>query len=119
MIEGIGIDVSEIWRFRKNSTAEFLKQIYTEKEIVEIRGSINWATNFAVKEAILKALGMGLYYGSYWHDLEFSGDQNLRVSGRVKSRLQKSSAAKIHFSAAKTEKYAVSFVLIEQKEACK
>lgn len=58
----IGTDIIEINRVEKAIKSEsFLKQIFTEKEIdlIKKRGSSTAAVNFAGKEAVVKAMGVG------------------------------------------------------------
>ena len=61
MIAGIGIDIVEIDRVRKSCEREsFLKKCYTEAEREMANGNPAFlAGNFAVKEAVAKALGTG------------------------------------------------------------
>ena len=61
MIVGIGTDLIEIARIEKACRKQaFLSRIYTEEECRLAGGSISrLAGNFAVKEAVSKALGTG------------------------------------------------------------
>ena len=61
MIAGIGTDLIRIDRVIKACEKEsFLKRVFTEKERQLIAGNQNRAaSNFAVKEAVAKALGTG------------------------------------------------------------
>lgn len=61
MILGIGTDMVELERIRKACEKEaFLVRVYTEKECRQAEGNISkLAGNFAVKEAVSKALGTG------------------------------------------------------------
>lgn len=61
MIKGIGMDMVEISRMKKACEKEhFLKRIFTAEEIVQFRKfPVRLAGNFAVKEAVSKALGTG------------------------------------------------------------
>ncbi len=65
MIKGIGVDSVEIARMEKNLTnARFMERVFTafEREIIGADGhSAERASgNFAVKEAVAKALGCGM-----------------------------------------------------------
>ncbi len=63
MIEGVGIDVVDVERFRKILERwgdRFLKKVFSEREL-ELVGSVeSLAVRFAAKEAFLKSLGLGL-----------------------------------------------------------
>jgi len=61
MILGIGIDMVEIERMEKACKKDaFLTRIFTEEECRQARGNpSHLAGNFAVKEAVAKALGTG------------------------------------------------------------
>ncbi len=61
MILGIGSDIIEIERVRKACESEaFLRRVYTTEEIEKFQHiPASLAGNFAVKEAVAKALGTG------------------------------------------------------------
>ena len=61
MIKGIGMDMVEIARIRKACEKEhFLNKMYTVEEVLRYRKfPVRLAGNFAVKEAVAKALGTG------------------------------------------------------------
>ena len=62
MIIGVGCDLVEIKRIEKACEKEaFLNKVYTKKEL-EMSGGrfVMLADNFAVKEALSKALGTGI-----------------------------------------------------------
>lgn len=73
MILRTGIDLVEIQRFEALNPAiraRFLKRVYTETELRESRNQ--WASlagKFAVKEAVVKALGCGIGPVS-WKEIE-------------------------------------------------
>lgn len=65
MIRGVGIDSVEISRMAKNlESARFMERVFTPAERAHIggggRAAERAAANFAVKEALGKALGCGL-----------------------------------------------------------
>ncbi|TSA21275.1 holo-[acyl-carrier-protein] synthase [bacterium] len=118
MITGVGTDIVEIDRFRNlEQKAEFLEQVFTHTEIHSApNGSSQdtfYATLFAVKEAILKALGCGLQQGSVWRDIQISHDWSPHLSGFLGRLAEEKSVSKIHVSHAHAGKSAVAFVLIE------
>ncbi|MFA1822572.1 holo-ACP synthase [Virgibacillus oceani] len=84
MIRGIGIDIIELERIRKNirKNGRFIRRILTEKEreIYQIlqnerRKAEYVAGRFATKEALAKALGTGIGKLSFQH-IEVLTDKN-------------------------------------------
>lgn len=76
MILGIGNDIIEISRIKKAcEKSGFLSKCYTEKE-VECFGTYpqSLAGNFAAKEAVVKAMGIG-FRGFYANSLEIMRDE--------------------------------------------
>ncbi len=61
MIKGVGVDIIEIQRINKAIKKQsFLEKCYTQKEIQLYSEDVEkMAGNFAVKEAVAKALGTG------------------------------------------------------------
>jgi holo-[acyl-carrier protein] synthase len=93
MIIGHGVDLVEHDSFSVLITKEdtFLKRCFTDNEIQEARATadtIQWyASRFAAKEAVMKALGTGWSQGISWHDIQLrSEDGNspeVVLSGRA------------------------------------
>ena len=118
MITGVGTDIVEIDRFRNlEQKAEFLAQVFTHTEIHSAPNGPSqdtfYATLFAVKEALLKALGCGLQQGSVWRDIQISNDWRPHLSGSLGRLAEENLVSKIHVSHAHSGKSAVAFVLIE------
>ena len=68
MIDGIGIDVVDIERFKSSldRTPGLIEKLFTENERSKPLASL--AARFAAKEALAKALSVGK--GLPWHDAE-------------------------------------------------
>ena len=68
MIDGIGIDVVDIERFKSSldRTPGLVEKLFTENERTKPIASL--AARFAAKEALAKALSVGK--GLPWHDAE-------------------------------------------------
>lgn len=118
MVQGTGVDIVEIDRFRNLSDEqEFIKQLLTETEIRSTPRGMNqglhYATLFAIKEALLKALGCGLHDGSFWHDVEVDENGAPRLSGRLEALARRRSVSAIHSSQSSSEQCVVAFVLLE------
>lgn len=119
MIVGIGLDLVKIDRVR--SIAErwqerFLNRLYTEAECRDCLQKpapyASLAGRFAVKEAIMKALGTGWSDGVRWRDIQVLNDRTGRpqatVSGRVKILMQHAGVTGIHVSLSHDAEYAVA-----------
>ena len=74
------------------------------------------AKRFAVKEAVLKALGTGLRNGIRWHDISVEHDHFgkplLALSGEAGRRL---GVRRCHLSVSDEQDYALAFVIIESE----
>jgi len=118
MIKGIGVDVIEIDRIKKiGKNQRFLDQILTEKEKSllshpDVKDN-QVAIFFALKEAALKALGIGLYYGYYWRFIDTSESSNLKLTGYLKEHADKNDIQKMTSTFAHTKKHVVAFVVLE------
>ena len=68
---GLGVDIVEIERMKKilARTPRFMERVYTADEQAycneKASPEIHYATRFAAKEAVLKALGTGFSWGKY------------------------------------------------------
>lgn len=90
-----GVDIVEIDRLRRaveQHGERFLARLYTPAELARYGHRLpELAARFAAKEAVSKALGVGLRYlnpqGIAWHDVEVLSDDLgkpvLRLSGRA------------------------------------
>src|SRR3970282_209173 len=80
----VGIDIIEIKRIERlfSANEDFLKKIYTEKEVEYCKPKKNkyqhFAARFATKEAMFKALGTGWVGKMKWTDIELLNDDNGR-----------------------------------------
>ena len=118
MITGVGTDVVDIDRFRTlNRRADFLRQVFTPSEIRNAPGQpaqdTFFATLFAIKEALLKALGCGLAEGSLWRDIHITPDWKTELSGHLGRLAQDQSISTIHVSHSHSDNSAVAFVILE------
>ena len=117
MIYGIGCDIVDIIRFEKyinNKTR--LKKLYTNKELNELNKITNhrrkleyMASRFAVKEAMSKALGVGISKEFSFHDIEVLKDEKGKpyiVYGDYIT----------HVTISHTDTTAVAFVVLERED---
>lgn len=118
MIIGIGTDIIEISRVEKACKRQnFIEKCYTEKEIGFIGGRIeSLAGNFAVKEAVSKALGTG-FRGFCLRDVECLRDELGKpyavLYGGALERFEDVGGKKILVSISHSKENAAAFVIIE------
>ena len=117
MVFGIGADIVAVERFKKlKDKEEFLAQFLLPEELSQAPKTNRdhfYASRFAVKEAVLKALGCGLSRGSYWRDIRVSKDLEVSLSGPLLELLPAGCAHAIHASASGTGDFAMASVIIE------
>ncbi len=123
-IYGIGTDIVSIERIKKSiKSKNFLKRIFSEKEILKckkISNSYNcFAKRFAAKEAFSKALGTGISNGINFKEIiilnKKSGKPFIHVEGGTKKIINKRfkyKKPKISLSLSDERKFAVAFVTI-------
>lgn len=113
----IGTDIIEVERIKKslNKRGDFLKRIFTEKEIemFEQKGNSpqTIAGNFAAKEAISKSLGLGIR-GYNFKDIEILrndlGKPVVNTYNNLKQICIQYSVLEIKVSISHSENYAVA-----------
>ena len=96
-VSGLGIDIVEISRIKKSIDKygdRFKRRVFTEKEIAYCEryrySHENYASRFAAKEALLKALGTGKSRGIAWTDIEV-----VRLPGKAPEMVLHGRAAEI------------------------
>jgi holo-[acyl-carrier protein] synthase len=118
MIHGVGVDMVPVDRFRDlDAKEDFLREVFLSSEIQRAPPEPDldsyFAALFAVKEAFLKGLGLGLSEGFRWRDLEVTADRRLRVSGTLGDLIHKTGIGKVHVTVSSTDDHAVAFVILE------
>ncbi|MEI6845987.1 MAG: 4'-phosphopantetheinyl transferase superfamily protein [Candidatus Firestonebacteria bacterium] len=105
-LKGLGVDIFEKKRMKaalaKTSAGLFLKKVFLQGEIRaysgERGGYIKYSVMFALKEAVLKALGMGWNAYANFCDIrvEFEGKTaNIHLSGKTAKLAKKKGVKKI------------------------
>ena len=123
MIIGIGVDlvkVERIERMVKKWNQRFLDRIFTpgeQKYSLSFRvPHPHFAARFAIKEAVLKAIGTGWRGGVKWTEIEVvnepSGKPRVMVHGKVKSLVEASGATDIQASISHDSEYSVGQVVL-------
>ena len=118
MIIGVGTDLIEIERVEKACQREsFLRKVYTENERREAADNIRrLAGDFAVKEAVSKALGTGF---SCCSPVEIEvlrdtlGKPYVRLYGGADSKAREIGADALFVSISDTKEYVIAFAVAE------
>jgi len=122
LIEGIGIDIVELSRFKRTIDdwdEQFLDKIFTPNELKysksKFRSVQHLAARFAVKEAVAKALSKGLTGGFSWKDVEVENDEsgkpNVILHGHLKEVINNRN---IFISISHSENVVVAVAVIEK-----
>lgn len=125
MIAGIGVDIVDIARIQgllDRYGERFLRRVYTEAETAYAMGGANSAERlagrFAVKEAMMKALGTGKSQGILWRDVETVrgrfGKPEVRLHGRARKWAKELGGGAAHASITHDGGKAVAFVILEK-----
>jgi len=124
LIIGCGIDLVKIERLEKIIKKwgdNFIFSIFTslEKEYCEKKKGNkyqSYAGKFAAKEALLKALGLGLRKAN-WKDIEIKNDKLgqpiIETSGKLKNIASAKGISKYFISISHTKEYAIAQVILE------
>jgi len=124
MIAGIGVDIVDIARIQSlldRYGNRFLARVYTEAEVAYAMRGANRAERlagrFAVKEAVMKALGTGKSQGILWRDVETvrgpMGRPVLLLHGQAQRRVTMRGGGTSHVSITHDGGKAVAFVILE------
>ncbi|MGE5676368.1 MAG: holo-ACP synthase [Mycobacterium leprae] len=126
MITGIGVDIIEVERIARvlaRHPGRFLDRVYTPGEQADCAAADasvaaqRLAARFAAKEALLKALGIGLR-SVRWTDVEVvraqSGKPSLRLSGALAEVARAQQVTALHVSMSHCKEYAMAQVVAVQ-----
>lgn len=95
---GLGIDLVQIGRMKQilERTPSFASKVFSEAECAYCDATASpathYATRFAAKEAVLKALGTGFAFGIHPRDIEVVRHPNGRPTARLSGRAQEIAA---------------------------
>ncbi len=121
----VGVDLIEIARVERILTHygnRFLERVFTPAEILYCRARpAELAARFAAKEAVAKALGVGVRMiardGINWQDAEIIGDARgkplVRLYGRAAERADELGLTEWAISLSHTREYAIAFVVAQ------
>ena len=124
MIIGIGSDILEVARFKRELDTEggnIKSELFTSCEIEYCDGKRyperHYAARFAAKEAALKALATGKEAGISWRDVEIRNDRNgqpyIVLWGKAKDIAYDMRAGRILVSLSHTQDWAMANVILE------
>src|SRR5512132_3819474 len=125
MIAGIGADLVDIARIQTlldRYGERFLRRVYTEAETAYAMRGANKAERlagrFAVKEAVMKALGTGKSQGILWRDVETLrgrfGKPEVHLHGQAVEWAKWRSGDVVHVSITHDGGKALAFVILER-----
>lgn len=125
MILGVGTDIIEIDRIKNaiDNTPGFLEKVFTKREVEELSKNTlrveSVAGNFAVKEAVSKAVGTGIH-GFSFRDIEVFRDELGKPIVRVSSKIEeviKSKDYLFNVSISHNKTMAIAFVVLEDRQS--
>jgi len=120
-----GVDLIEIARVERALTRfgdRFLDRVFTRAEVAYCRARLpELAARFAAKEAVSKALGVGVRMiardGIKWLEVEVIGDMRgkplIRLHGRAAERAEELGLTEWDVSLSHTREHAIAFVVAQ------
>jgi len=120
VILGIGVDAVDIERFRRSleRTPSMRQRLFTDRELEYVAPKEDpvpsLAARFASREAVMKAMGLGLGafgFHDVWVDRLDSGEPRLNVTGRAAELASERGIATWHLSITHTDLVAIAYVV--------
>jgi holo-[acyl-carrier protein] synthase len=120
LIRGIGVDAVDIERFRRSleRRPSMRRRLFTEDELAYVAPKADpvpsLAARFASREAVMKAMGLGLGafgFHEVWVDHRDSGQPHLHVTGRAAELASERGIATWHLSITHTDQVAIAYVV--------
>ena len=120
MIVGIGVDAVEIDRFRRSleRTPSMKTRLFTHEELEYVEPhddpTASLAARFAAREAVMKAMGVGLgafEFHDVWVQRADSGRPTLAVTGRAEQIANELGVTDWHLSITHTATTAIAYVI--------
>jgi len=126
MIIGIGIDLvkkSRVEAIRRHWGNRFLHRVFTPMEIDDAfkrsQPDCSLAARFAIKESVLKALGIGLRMGVKWQEIETRrdgmGKPTVHFSGTTQKIAQDKQVAEVFAAISHEDDYAIAQIILTGK----
>lgn len=120
VIIGIGIDAVDVERFRRSlqRTPSMHQRLFTASELEYVAPKTDpvpsLAARFASREAVMKAMGLGLGafgFHDVWVDRRDSGEPMLNVTGRAAELANERGIDTWHLSITHTDQVAIAYVV--------
>lgn len=122
-IKGLGVDLMEIERLKRSIERRgkrLLEKIFTEEEIKYCFSMgepyQHLTARFCLKEAVLKAFGLGLSKGVTLRDVEVKldklGKPYVEIHGRLKEEAEKYGVSRIIVSMSHSGEYAIAVAIL-------
>jgi holo-[acyl-carrier protein] synthase len=121
-VVGIGVDVVDIDRFRSSleRTPSMRTRLFTATELAFVASQVDpvpsLAARFAAREAVMKALGLGLGafgFHDVWVQRAESGAPSLVVSGTAAELAAGAGVVRWHLSLTHSDLVAAAYVIAE------
>lgn len=122
MVVGIGIDLVDIERFRisLHRTPSMRERLFTAGELADLASRTDpvpgLAARFAAREAVMKALGLGLGafgFHDVWVERAPSGAPSLAVAGQALELADSAGVSRWHLSLTHSDIVAAAYVIAE------
>ena len=123
--QSVGTDIVEVARFERaaEAGADVRDDLFSKRELAECRSrrheNARLAACFAVKEAALKAAGIGLTEGTRFREIEVvnqaSGAPQVRLHGRMRELVGDASQVRWLVASAFTDRLACAVVILRRK----
>jgi holo-[acyl-carrier protein] synthase len=119
---GVGVDAVEIARFRRSleRTPSMRERLFTVDELDYVASKSDpvpsLAVRFAAREAVMKALGVGLgAFGFHdaWVVRAASGAPSLRIVGNAAALAEAAGVTRWHLSLTHSDLLAIAYVIAE------
>jgi len=121
-VRGIGIDLVDIERFRRSleRTPSMRTRLFTAVELEYVAPKVDpvpsLAARFAAREAVMKALGVGLGafgFHDVWVERAVSGQPSLVFTGRAAELSAEAGVRSWHISLTHSDLMAAAYVIAE------
>ena len=114
----VGVDIVEIDRIEQAISSwhnSFLDRVYTKAELRNCQNiASRFAARFAAKEAVMKALGTGMW-GLRWNDIEINQNSNgapgVKLYGRAQEKAKELGIVSFSISLSHSKQYAIAMVV--------
>ncbi len=119
-VVGIGVDAVDIDRFRRSleRTPSMRDRLFTSHELEYVANKVDpapsLAARFAAREAVMKALGVGLGafgFHDVWVTRAPSGEPSLAVTGSAFALAEAAGIDRWHLSITHTDLVAIAYVV--------